>query len=708
VTPSAQVVFDRVLVANRGEIACRVIRTLRRLGMSPVAVYSEADVRAMHVTLADEAWLIGGAPAVESYLRGDAIIDVALRSGAQAVHPGYGFLAENPNFAEACTDAGLIFIGPPAAAIRAMGDKTAAKALMERAGIPVVPGYHGDDQSLETLREAAIGIGVPLLIKASAGGGGKGMRVVEHLDEFEAALTSARREAAAAFGDDRVLLERYLERPRHVEIQVFADSFGETVHLFERDCSIQRRHQKIVEEAPAPGLTPELRERMGSAAVEAARAVGYVGAGTVEFLLASDGSYYFMEMNTRLQVEHPVTEFVTGSDLVEWQLRVAAGEPLPRRQGELALRGHAVEVRVYAEQPTRGFLPSTGTITHLRTPEEGPHVRVDTGVRQGDAVTVHYDPLIAKLVVWDEDRPTALRRLRSALADFEVVGPATNLSMLAAVAAHPAYARGDLDTGFVDRFVDDLLADASPAEDTLALASLGVLLERRASAEMTALASEDPWSPWWRNEGWRPNSPPQVALDLGAKGAPSTIRARPVLGGYRLDLPTGAMTVLGELDTSGGLTAAIDGRRRRVTVLRRGCALTLIDAGHVTELALEDHEAATVDDEVPGGRLTAPMPGRVLAVMVEPGATVRRGQPLLTLEAMKMEHTITAPADGTVLEVCFRVDDAVIEGQELILIESRASGAGGARVPASGASAASAPSTSGNPAAPLDPDADHP
>jgi len=702
-TPPA---FDRVLVANRGEIACRVIRTVRRLGMSVVTVYSEADAGAMHVSLADEAWLIGGAPATESYLRGDAIIDVALRSGAQAVHPGYGFLAENPDFAEACADVGLTFIGPPATAIRAMGDKTAAKALMERAGIPVVPGYHGDAQSLETLREAAIGIGTPLLIKASAGGGGKGMRVVEHLDEFEAALTSARREAAAAFGDDRVLLERYLERPRHVEIQVFADTHGNVVHLFERDCSIQRRHQKIVEEAPAPGMTPELRRRMGAAAVEAARAVGYVGAGTVEFLLVGDSSFYFMEMNTRLQVEHPVTEFITGLDLVEWQLRVAAGRPLPRRQQELTMRGHAVEVRVYAEQPARGFLPSTGTIEHLRTPEEGPHVRVDTGVRQGDAVTVHYDPLIAKLVVWDDDRPAALRRLRTALAGFEMVGPATNLSMLAAVAAHPAYARADLDTGFVERHKDDLLATPPHAEDALALASLGVLLERRRGAEAAALASEDPWSPWWRNEGWRPNSPPQVVLTLGPKDKPSTILAYPGSGGYRLALPSGTVTAAGELDGSGALTATIGGRRRRVTLVRRGCALTLVDAGLLTELALEDHEAFAVGQEVPGGRLTAPMPGRVLAVMVEAGTAVRRGEPLLTLEAMKMEHTITAPADGTVLNVRFRVDDAVTEGQELIVFESDATGAREARAPAPGApNAPLAPNAAPAPAAPPIPDA---
>ncbi len=451
--------FKKLLIANRGEIACRVIRTARRLGIATVAVYSSADARALHVSMADEAWLIGPAPARQSYLDIGKVLDAARRSGADAIHPGYGFLSENAEFADACTAAGIAFVGPPPAAIRAMGSKAAAKALMEEAGVPLVPGYHGAAQDLATLAAAAARIAYPVLVKASAGGGGKGMRIVERAADLEDAVGGAKREALASFADDRVLIERYLTRPRHIEIQVFADFQGRIVSLFERDCSIQRRHQKVVEEAPAPGMDTVRRWAMGDSACAAARAVGYVGAGTVEFIAEGD-AFYFMEMNTRLQVEHPVTEMITGLDLVEWQLRVAAGEALPELPG--APRGHAIEARVYAEDPARDFLPSIGTLAHLRQPREGAHIRVDTGVRQGDAITPNYDPMIAKLIVWGEDRATAVQRLAGALAEYEVVGVQTNLGLLRAIAASPAFADADLDTGFIARHADELTLPASP------------------------------------------------------------------------------------------------------------------------------------------------------------------------------------------------------------------------------------------------------
>ncbi|MBF0333350.1 MAG: acetyl-CoA carboxylase biotin carboxylase subunit, partial [Alphaproteobacteria bacterium] len=448
--------FDKILIANRGEIACRVIRTCRRMGVRSVAVFSDADASAMHVAMADEAIHIGPAPARESYLRGDVILEAARRAGAQAVHPGYGFLSENAAFARACEAAGVVFIGPPVPAIEAMGSKVESKRLMETAGVPMVPGYHGAEQSAEALCAAARKIGFPVLVKASAGGGGKGMRVVRAESELAEAVASARREAESSFGDGMLLIERYVEQPRHVEIQVFADRHGNVVHLWERDCSLQRRHQKVIEEAPAPGLEDSVRARMGEAGVAAARAVGYVGAGTVEFLYSA-GGFYFIEMNTRLQVEHPVTEMITGRDLVEWQLRVAAGERLPLTQAEIPRRGHAFEARLYAEDPARDFMPSIGTLHHLRPPAEGPHVRVDTGVREGDAVSIHYDPMIAKLIVWDEDRPAALRRLRAALAEYEVVGVATNAAFLAALAGHPDFAKDAVDTGFIERHRAELV-----------------------------------------------------------------------------------------------------------------------------------------------------------------------------------------------------------------------------------------------------------
>ncbi len=667
--------FAKILIANRGEIACRIIRTARRLGIGTVAIYSEADAGALHTELADEAFCIGPAPARESYLCIDKILEAARRSGAQAIHPGYGFLAENEQFATACGRAGIVFIGPPPEVIRAMGSKSAAKNIMAQADIPLVPGYHGDDQQDDTLRDAARTIGYPLLIKASAGGGGKGMRVVRQPADFDAALAAARREAAASFGDERMLLEKYLEQPRHVEIQVFADRQGNAVHLFERDCSIQRRHQKILEEAPAPGVTPELRAQMGQTAVAAVRAIGYLGAGTVEFLLAADGSFYFMEMNTRLQVEHPVTELITGQDLVEWQLRVAAGEPLPCRQDELSIAGHAIEARVYAEDPARDFLPSTGQLVHLRPPAEDPHVRIDTGVRQGDPVSIHYDPMITKLIVWDRDRSCALRRLRKALADYQIVGVATNIPFLTAVAAHPGYAQEDLDTHFIERHREVLFPEREAASDeVLALACLDILLGRKAEAQRVAAGSPDPWSPWQQTSGWRLNSDNHCLLVLHEDERTVEVIAHYRPGGYLFELPGGTIAASGKTDGAGDLIACLDGHQSRATVVRQGRHLTIMPPGRSYGLTLDDPAALAAEQETVGGKLAAPMPGKVIAVSVEDGAQVKRGAPLVTLEAMKMEHTITAPRDGTVSRVHFRVGDLVSEGEELIAFDAAEGG----------------------------------
>jgi 3-methylcrotonyl-CoA carboxylase alpha subunit len=625
--------------------------------------------------MADEAFRIGPAPARESYLRADAIVEAARRSGARAVHPGYGFLSENAPFAEACAGAGLVFVGPPASAIRAMGSKSAAKQLMEKAGVPLVPGYHGDDQAPERLAREAERIGWPVLVKATAGGGGKGMRAVLDAASFPDALAGARREALSSFGDDRVLLERYLACPRHVEVQVFADTKGNAVHLFERDCSIQRRHQKVLEEAPAPGLSAARRTEMGRAAVAAARAIGYVGAGTVEFLLDEDGRFYFMEMNTRLQVEHPVTEMITGQDLVEWQLRVAAGEPLPLAQEALSITGHAIEARVYAEDPSRDFLPSIGVLGHLRAPRESAHVRIDTGVREGDAVTIHYDPMIAKLVVWDTDRAGAVRRLRSALAEYQVVGVTTNLAFLGAVAAHPAYAAAELDTRFLERHRDELVGDTAPASATvLALACLDELLHRAEEAERAARASADPYSPWHRTDGWRLNAAYHHTLSFVDGEALVRVEAHYRPQGLVLELPGGRVSVRGERAGSDELVADVGGARIRASVVRSGDDRVVMIHGRGHKLTLHDPDAAA-EREVGAGSLVAPMPGKVVAVMVEAGAEVKKGAPLLVLEAMKMEHTILSPRDGRIAMVHYEAGALVSEGAQLVALEPEPSDA---------------------------------
>ena len=662
--------FRKVLIANRGEIACRIMRTARRMGIATVAVYSDADTQAAHVEAADEARRIGPAPAAESYLNIAAIVAAARAAGAQAVHPGYGFLAENADFAEACIKAGLVFVGPPPAAIRALGSKAAAKEIMAKAGVPLVPGYHGADQDPETLAQAAAGTGYPVLIKASAGGGGKGMRVVEKPGEFDAALEAARREARAAFGDDRVIIEAYLERSRHIEIQVFADSHGTTLHLFERDCSIQRRHQKVIEEAPAPGLSAARRAEMGAAAVAAAKASGYLGAGTVEFICRG-GDFYFMEMNTRLQVEHPVTEMITGQDLVEWQFRVAAGEALPCAQDELAIRGHAIEARVYAEDPAKDFLPATGTLACLRLPEQGPHLRIDSGVREGDEVTVHYDPMIAKVTVWGRDRRAAIKRLGAALGAIQILGPANNVAFLAAIAGHAAFSAGAVDTGFIARHRAELLPEPAPASDeVLALASLAELLRRRRDIEARARRSSDPHSPWHRTSGWRLNAETQVTLAFrdGAREVSVVVHYRPE--GFVLDLPGGRAEARAELGPDGALLAELDGRRVTGAIVRHDGDIAVLQPGAMHRLRLIDPLATAIAVEAGPGRMTAPMPGKVIQIFVTPGQAVERGAPLMVLEAMKMEHAISAPADGKIAQVLYGVGDLVEEGAELIAFEA--------------------------------------
>lgn len=669
--------IHKILIANRGEIACRVAATARRMGVATVAVYSDADAGAKHVQACDESVRLGPAPAKESYLCGDKIIAAALATGAQGIHPGYGFLSENADFAQACADAGLVFIGPPASAIRAMGSKSAAKALMEKAAVPLVPGYHGERQESEFLRGEADRIGYPVLLKASAGGGGKGMRVVERSEDFAAALASCKREAISSFGDDRVLVEKYLTRPRHIEIQVFADTHGNCVYLFERDCSVQRRHQKVLEEAPAPGMTAERRAAMGEAAVAAARAVGYVGAGTVEFIAdysnGEDGSFYFMEMNTRLQVEHPVTEMITGQDLVEWQLRVASGEPLPLKQDQLRIAGHAIEARIYAENPEKGFLPSIGTLARMRTASavefrlhqgdvsQPAAVRIDSGVREGDAISPFYDPMIAKLIVWGADREAALRNMSRALAQYQVVGLATNIGFLQRLVAGAAFSQADLDTGLIERHHETLFpAPAAPALETLAFAAVAVLNEEGSKSDKA-----DPWS---SANGWRMNGKLLRALEFTGDAGAARLQLEYAGDGNSWTLLTAGTSHALRIESaaSGACSITLDGRLLRADVVREGELLHVFDGRAQRSLRYADPMAHAGHSEAEGGRLTAPMPGKIVAVLVEKGGSVDKGAPLLIMEAMKMEHTITAPADGTVEDLLYAVGDQVAEGAQLL------------------------------------------
>jgi len=660
-------VFRKILIANRGEIACRIERTTRRLGIGSVAVYSEADAQALHVRGANEAVAIGAAPARESYLRAEGIIEAARRPGAQAVHPGYGFLSENAGFADACAQAGLVFIGPPAAAIRAMGSKSAAKTLMAHSGVPLVPGYHGEDQAPELLRREADRIGYPVLIKASSGGGGKGMRRVDQSEDFAAALASCQREAEASFGDARVLIEKYVLRPRHIEIQVFTDSHGNGVYLFERDCSVQRRHQKVLEEAPAPGMSDERRSRMGAAALAAARAVGYVGAGTVEFIADPGGSFYFMEMNTRLQVEHPVTEMITGQDLVEWQLRVAAGEPLPLSQAQLRIHGHAVEARIYAEDPDRGFLPSTGRVYHLRTPVPTDFVRIDAGIAEGDTISPWYDPMIAKLIVWGPTREAACARMAHALGEYQILGVANNVRFLSRLVQSRAFASADLDTALIEREHDQLFPAPQRVPDAaVAAAALAVLYEQHDRA-----ARGPGLAPWRLGGGWRLNADGTRRLRFLSNGVESAVALRETADTYELMVgDASSATAVGRApkDAASGTTLmfAFDGRQVRADAILKGQRCDVfIDADHFVIERIDPlaHVGEIAGDE---GGIRALMPGRVVALLVEPGARVVKGQPLLILEAMKMEHTTSAPADGICEAFNVAVGEQVSEGAELV------------------------------------------
>ncbi len=668
--------ISKVLIANRGEIACRVIKTCRKLGLATVAVYSEADAKALHVEMADEAYLIGPPAARESYLKMEALIEVAKKSGADAIHPGYGFLSENEDFAELVTKSGLAFIGPPASAIQAMGGKSEAKALMEKASVPLVPGYHGDKQDEKFLLAEAEKIGFPVLIKASAGGGGKGMRVVESAKDFSEALSGAKREAKAAFGDDHVLIEKYLLKPRHVEIQVFADKHGNCVYLFERDCSVQRRHQKVLEEAPAPGMAEKTRQKMGEAAVAAAKAINYAGAGTVEFLLDAQQNFYFMEMNTRLQVEHPVTEIITGLDLVELQIKVAQGEKLPFTQKDLKINGHAFEARLYAEDPSHDFLPGAGQIEFLRFPLETSHTRIDTGVReapmgQGDVISIHYDPMIAKVIAWGPDRATALANMESALNQTYVAGLKTNINFLRSLTRHAAFKSGDVGTHFIGQHKKDLLPETKTiAPETYALGVLGLLAQNEKDSFLRLQQSRDANSPWFDLSGWRIAA--AASYSYAFKGAVFTVsypgndHACP-----RITMANGAVfdSYYEASAHDMGFMATLNGKAYDVVTYRHGHLLTVMYEGCTEDLEYLDPLHAGEDESEVSGRLTAPMPGKVVAVRVQVGAEVKKGQPLVIVEAMKMEHTVVAPLDGIVEAVNANVGDQVHEKLELVRLK---------------------------------------
>jgi 3-methylcrotonyl-CoA carboxylase alpha subunit len=661
--------FKKILIANRGEIACRVAATARRMAIKTVAVYSDADAGAKHVAACDEAVHIGGSAPGDSYLRWERIIEAARATGAEAIHPGYGFLSENEEFARACAQAGLVFIGPPASAIKAMGLKAESKQLMEKAGVPLVPGYHGSDQDPALLQREADRIGYPVLIKASAGGGGKGMRAVDKSEDFAAALASCRREAISSFGDDAVLVEKYAQRPRHIEIQVFGDTQGNYVYLFERDCSVQRRHQKVLEEAPAPGMTEAMRREMGEAAVAAARAVNYVGAGTVEFIVEQlDGKmkFYFMEMNTRLQVEHPVTEAITGLDLVEWQFRVAAGQPLPLQQEQLKIRGHAIEARICAENPDNQFLPATGTLRVYRQPActrfecaDG-GVRIDDGVRQGDAISPYYDSMVAKLIVHGDTREEALARMDQALSEFHVVGLQTNVQFLRHVVTSDSFAKADLDTALIQREAAVLFEQEKIGQPLAIAAAVALTLQ-----EEQALATDDPFS---RRDGWRSHGPVSRSFEFEFHGQPLTAQLwHQHDGSLQLSLDGQRLSLHIE-PTVAGLLIALDGQRARLQVYRLGEQVHVFGAGGATQITVIDLLAHAGVAQHEAGRLTAPMPGKVVSFAVQAGDKVSRGQALAVMEAMKMEHTIAAPADGVVAEILYAPGDQVQEGAELLTL----------------------------------------
>ncbi|MDO8287968.1 MAG: acetyl/propionyl/methylcrotonyl-CoA carboxylase subunit alpha [Parvibaculum sp.] len=668
--------FKSLLIANRGEIAVRVMRTAREMGIRTIAVYSDADANALHVREADEAVHIGPAAAKESYLVIDKIIAAAKASGAEAIHPGYGFLSENVAFADACEKAGIIFVGPPASAIKAMGLKDAAKALMEKASVPVVPGYHGDIQDARFLEGEAQKIGYPVLIKAVAGGGGKGMRRVDDPARFEAELKSAQREAGSAFGDERVLVEKYVSRPRHIEIQVFADAHGNAVYLHERDCSLQRRHQKVIEEAPAPDMPEDMRRAMGEAAVAAAKAIGYRGAGTIEFIAdASRGlradAFWFMEMNTRLQVEHPVTEAITGTDLVEWQLLVAAGEPLPLTQKEIPLEGHAVEVRLYAEDPANNFFPSTGRLTRLRAASSD-HIRTDMGVEEGDEVSMHYDPMIGKIIAHAPTRSLALAQLRSFVLDMEVVGPKTNLSFLAAVLGHPSFEKADIDTGFIDKHLAELVPAFYLSPEVVGAAFIGHVLLRAKRSRAAQAQTSDPWSPWAATDEWVLGGHRTEVLKFIVNGEALSLPVTPKGKDAEFVFNGVTHSASGSLSDDGDIAVLVDGKRVTAAMVSEAHGFTIVHRGANYTFTVPDPLDVDVVSDGDTGALKAPMPGKVVQVLAEAGAAVKRGTPLVVMEAMKMEQTLAAPADLVIASVNVAAGDQVEAGAALVVFEQKA------------------------------------
>ena len=667
--------FNKILIANRGEIACRIIKTAKQMGVLTVAVYSDADKDSLHVHMADEAVYIGPSPSRESYLLGDKVIAAAKQTGAQAIHPGYGFLSENADFCRNCAAENITFIGPPVGAIEAMGSKSAAKNIMEKAEVPLVPGYHGEDQSRDIIKKAADDMGYPVLLKATAGGGGKGMRQVWSEAEFDEGLEAAKRESMSSFGDDTMLVEKYLTQPRHVEIQVFCDNHDNAVYLFERDCSVQRRHQKVIEEAPAFSMSEELRAQMGESAIKSAQAIGYQGAGTVEFLLDIDGSFYFMEMNTRLQVEHPVTEMISGQDLVEWQLRVAAGENLPKTQEQLVLNGHAFEARIYAEDADNDFLPATGKLTLLKTPIESENVRIDTGVRQGDEVSVYYDPMIAKLIVWDENREKALQRLAKALSEYRINGVTTNIDFLYNLATSKPFVEADIDTGFIEKNNDLIFHNnEKQLENELPIAALFLVLSKENKAKQQAQKSNDPNSPWHITDAWRSNEANLHTLILAHNDIEYAVTVEQKRKGndayYSINVNGEQFDCQGEIlstplndDT---IVATINGHRSQTTFNHFENTISLYRTNGVFNFTNILPDCGQHEGEDNHGGLTAPMNGTMVGVLVEAGQQVTKNQPLVIMEAMKMEHTIKAPSDGTIDEVYFKEGDMVDGGAELL------------------------------------------
>lgn len=669
-TSKSDKMFTKILIANRGEIACRVIKTARKMGILTVAVYSDADANALHVNMADEAIYLGPSPSRESYLLADKVIEAAKRTGAQAIHPGYGFLSENAEFCRMCELENIKFIGPPVGAIEAMGSKSAAKNIMEKAQVPLVPGYHGEDQTEAVIKKAADDMGYPVLLKATAGGGGKGMRQVWSEEEFSEGFAAAKREAKSSFGDDTMLVEKYLTQPRHVEIQVFCDNHENAVYLFERDCSVQRRHQKVIEEAPAFGMTEALRQQMGESAIKSAQAIGYQGAGTVEFLLDVDGSFYFMEMNTRLQVEHPVTELITGQDLVEWQLRVAAGEVLPKTQQELSIKGHAFEARIYAEDANNDFLPATGKLNFLQPPVESDFVRVDTGVRQGDEVSVFYDPMIAKLIVWDENREKALQRLTKALSEYRINGVTTNIDFLYNLATCPSFMNEEIDTGFIEKHQSEIFHnDDQTLADELPIAALYLVLSLANKAKEKAANTSDPYSPWNNTNAWRLNEAHIHHLTLAHNDIEYPITVEQKRQGsdryYLITVSSNTLDCQGRIDGD-ALYVSIDGYRSHATIARNGNEISLYRQNGAFNFTYIQPDCGNNDNNEDHGGLIAPMNGTMVSVLVKAGDIVKQGQPLMIMEAMKMEHTIKAPNDGSIEALYYAEGDMVDGGNELL------------------------------------------